>query len=779
MLEFLRKYQSYIYIVVTTVIVISFSFFGTASTLVSNPIRDQIVFTAVDGSSIKRSDLDEMVVFISTDSFDKLLFGGIWGPNFLNDGIIRKDLLTTGVGQLLAKEYIADLENDLNSRHQKEQAYVPYVHPQAGFITADQVWSNYAPAIKSNLEILKAAPSATTPAAINARVNLYLAHSQFPPQFLGQVLAHQEKQFSFVGHDANLDRTDLSVFGYHRLEDWFGPRFVRLAAEFIINGAKIAEEKGYEVSKEEALADLLRNAQISYEQMASNPNLAVANIGDYYNEQLRQMGMDQSQAVKVWRQVLLYRRLANDIGNTVFVDPLLYTQFSGYAKEAVAGDQYKLPRELHFSNYRSLQKHELYLNQISKRSDSNLMPPKTFFSEAEVARKNPRLVQKLYLLKVASIDKNALQAKISLRDTWNWEVNHWDALTKQFPELGVKNAQTRDDRFAALDSLDDQTRLRVDTYARSAIVDENPEWKTEALNKAAEKTLTIGLSSGVPSSYFQGLTDGDDLIKKLDKNDELANFTADDRTFYKITVLDKSSKPVILTFAEANQQGILDEALDHELASYYERNRETHSWGSFEDVQSEVADLYFAKTLQAIENEYGKKEETKGNGNLLAPLRFYGYLNEIRTKAEKDPSTIAEYVGEALKKDDAAKLADRGSLADQWKLIKVEARIHRGDPSSDETIFSAEPKTWSKVIASPNGDLSLIYIQNKDEVALDPVAAAQKLGQIKQLLSAEAQQNYMAQLIETIKAKNAISLSYLNQPVETMEIPEAGQEELE
>ena len=104
MLEFFRKYQSIIYIFVTVVIVISFSFFGTYSTIVSNPVRDQVVFTAIDGTAVKRSDLDEMVIFISTDSQDKLLFGGAWGPNFLNDGVIRKDVLTTGMGEVLAFE---------------------------------------------------------------------------------------------------------------------------------------------------------------------------------------------------------------------------------------------------------------------------------------------------------------------------------------------------------------------------------------------------------------------------------------------------------------------------------------------------------------------------------------------------------------------------------------------------------------------------------------------------------------------------------------------------
>lgn len=787
MLEFFRKYQSFIYIIVTTVIVISFSFFGTYSTIVSNPIRDQVVFTAIDGSSVKRSDLDEMVIFISTDAHDKLLFGGMWGPNFLNDGVIRKDLLTTGVAQILSTAYSSDLDRDLDGRLQKEKAYAPYVHPKAAFINAEAIWNQYAPAIKNNLDLLRATSSATDLASMDARAQLYLAQSQFPPQFLQQVLAYQEKQFSFVTHDGNLDRSDLSVFGYHTLEDWFGPRFIRLAAQFIINGAKLAEEKGYEVSKQEALADLLHNAQVSYEQNANSPYVGVANSGDYFNEQLRRMGMDQSQAVKVWRQILLYRRLSNDIGNSVFVDPLLYTQFNAYANEAVVGNLYKLPRDLHFSNYRSLQKFEIYLNAISKRSEGDLLPPQTFLSEAEVARKYPQLVQKRYLLKTASLDKNTLQAKVSLKDTWNWEVENWDTLTKQFPELGIKNATTREERLAALETLDDQTRLRADNYARATIVDLHPEWRVEALNSASEKTASVGLSAGLPSSYFIGLEESEELMKKLDTQDSIT-YSADDRHYYKITVLDRADKPSILTYAEANQQGILDALLDRELNNYYVKNREAYAsqfrkeegaWKAYDDVQSEIADLYFAKILTAIQKNYPHSEELKNSGHLIAPLRFYSYLNHLREQAEKNAASIEDYVSMPEAKTEETKLARVSPLENQWKLVKSEEHIHRGDGLSDQAIFAAEPNSWSQVNTAPNGDLSVFHILKKGEEALDTAAAAKKLNQIKQLLAAEAKQNSMGQVIKELKEKNALSLAYLNQPIETVEELEQAPEEME
>ena len=72
-------------------------------------------------------------------------------------------------------------------------------------------------------------------------------------------MRYQEKQYNWLTPNPNLNQTDLSLFGYHTAEDWFGTHFTRLLSEFIINAAILAETQGYEVSKAEALADLVRN----------------------------------------------------------------------------------------------------------------------------------------------------------------------------------------------------------------------------------------------------------------------------------------------------------------------------------------------------------------------------------------------------------------------------------------------------------------------------------------------------------------------------------------
>ena len=181
-------------------------------------------------------------------------------------------------------------------------------------------------------------------------------------------MLHQERQYRWLSHDANLEYLDLALFGYHHIDDWFGTKFPRLIAEFVINAAVIAKEKGYEVTKEEALADLIRNAKISFKENQAHLPFSVASPGDYMEQQLVRMRMDRNQAIKIWQQVLLFRRLFHDVGNAVFVDRSGFDAFNHFASEEAVGDLYRLPEAMRLTDFNALVRFEIYLDAISKRS---------------------------------------------------------------------------------------------------------------------------------------------------------------------------------------------------------------------------------------------------------------------------------------------------------------------------------------------------------------------------------------------------------------------------
>jgi len=787
MLGFFRRHQKYFFIVITVVIVISFSFFGTYSTLSNSSFREQIAFRTINGTDITRHQLDEMVAFIGTDSTDKLMFGGIWGPNFLNDGVIAKDFMQTGLGVILATQYANDMNPDLIARLDKEKRFSLYVHPQARFIGVESAWNYFAPAMTSYYNQIRSASNPFDPSALQARAALFLMEKQFPQQLLRQVLRYQEKQNNWITPDRNLDRTDLSLFGYHTAEDWFGPRFMRLAAQFIMNAAIIAEQKGYEVSKADALADLARNAEMSYQQNARSPHLGVATSQEYYNEQMRRLGMDQNSAAGVWRQVMLFRRLFQDMGSSVLIDPHTFKEFNTYALESVNGEIYRLPKELRINNLQSMQKLEAYIDAVSKRLDTDkakLTLPTTFLSAALVKIKYPELVRKRYLLEIAQVNKKSLEGNVGLKESWNWEASDkgWELLTKQFPELGIKKGKTQEERFVAIESLDGKTRDRIDAYARNAIVEAHPEWIDQALDNATPTKVSVSLHDKGGNYTFSGLTDGKDLMKQLDANDKIAQYTADKTVYYRIAVIDRAAQPEILTFAEADREGVLSKLIDKQLETYYttiresdpeEFQKEDKSWKAFTDVKSTIAEKYYSKLLNSIKSNYAAAISSEVPPEMIADyaatLRLYPYVKDLKEKLQKDQSLAATLTREPTsEKEDTDTLSAQPPLADQWKLERTPYQNTRssGEALLDNSqVFTLEAGDWTKVNTPANGDLNFFHVASKgNNVSNKTVNDA--IAQARGILSADAQQHLMYHILTKIQEKGAMSLEYMNQTAE-------------
>jgi GcvH upstream region-like protein len=812
MLDFFRRHQRYFFFVITIVIIISFSFFGTYSTLGSNAWREQIAFKAVNGREITRSDVDEMALFLATDNEDKMLYGGVWGPNFLNDGVIRKDFLETGLGIELALAYQEDLQDDINKRLAKEKKYTLYSHYQAPFLSVENVWNYFAPQMNTYFNSLQTAQNGLDADAFKSRVQLYLAEKQLPASTLRYILRYQEKQYSsWLKPDERLNQMDFSLFGYHTLEDWFGSHFTRLISEFIINAAILAENKGYEVSKAEVLTDLVRNTQTSYQQNQNNPNLGVTSPEEYLSEQLRRMNMDQARAIKIWRQVLLFRRYFQDAGANALVDSLASQKFHHFAHENVTVDLYRLPSSLRLANFDDLQKLEAYLYAVTKQNKSDpLAIPQQFLAIADVAKKYPQLVQKRYVLEVAKVNQKILQARIGLRELWNWEVEdqNWQALVKQFSALGVKPSNTREERFEVLDSLDSTIRSMVDAFAKQAIIKAHPEWIQQALSEAKPEKMVVGLRTQGGKMPFSGLKDEkqrQELIRLLDEaplgesvavDSPLYDFSADQQTYYRIAVLDRADMQEILTFAEARSDGTLDEVRDRILEKYYITMREKKpsiyqndgkEWLAFKDVRNLVADQYFEKIIQALEpiqKKLSAEEKKPVSKDQAASLRLYAYLNKIKDELEKDTAQVEQWIRSPLEEGEQKdSLAQRLALADQWKIEKSTLTLNR--QNSDNTVDVTEAlaltvNAWSPLKTPPNGDLA--FYQVKDHSTTDhqqSTIIAEQMREAQTLLGDEAQRHLMRQVLQELKSHHAISLAYLKAPIDEVSAQESETMEFE
>lgn len=798
MLDFFRRYERYFFLVITVVIIISFSFFGTYSTIGSTMWREPIAFKAVNGHDVSRVDVDEMALFLATDNSDKMIYGGVWGPNFLNDGVIQKDFLQTGLAQELALAYPSELQEDFDKRIAKERKFSLYTHPQAPFVGVEGVWNYFAPQMLTYYKSLKGAGNGLDPLAFNDRVNLYLSEKQIPSPTLRYILRYQEKQYAdWLKPDERLGQVDLSLFGYHTLEDWFGPRFTRLVSEFIINASILAEQQGYEVSNAEVLTDLVRNTQISYQQNISNPNLGVTSPEEYLSEQLRRLNMDQARAIKIWRQVLLFRRYFHDAGANALVDALGNQKINQFAHESVTVDLYRLPEALRLKNYSDMQDLEAYLYAVTKQNkEDSLALPEQFLALDTVEKKYPELVQKRYILEVSKVNQKALQAKIALRQLWDWEVEekNWILLTKQFPLLGLKPGKTREDRYETLESLEPPARAPIDAFAKDLIVQDHSDWIDQALSQATPETMELGIrlqGGKLPFSGLEGKEKREAFIHLLDEapigsevssHSPLYDYTADHKVYYRIAVVDRSDKREILTFEEARSSGDLETVKDRILEQYYLVSRgkdaslyqnDKKEWKPFKDVKESVADEFYKKiftALDAIQKEALSGEDSSYYGkDRLASLRLYPYLKSIKENLIKENASQVEQkvkVKDEEKKSSTV-LVEPPSLADQWKVEMTAVTVNResADPGLDVgEAMALSQHAWSSLRTPVNGDLTFYRMKGREESPAESASAVERAREAQAVLGAEAQRHLMRQVLEVLKSKGAISLAYLTAP---------------
>ena len=761
---------------------VSFSFFGTFSVIERiEPLHENIL-VAADGSAIRRADLNDMIVFLDTD--EELFFasGGQVGGNYLNDGVIAKDFLSTGMADILVEKFQESLVSDWKESLSREQKVGFYIHPAAPFISAEAMWGYFAPNIKEAVTQLRNAQFESAKQSFDLHKTLYLAQQEFPPLALKQVLRYQEKQYRWVQSDPDLDRIDLALFGYHSAEDWFGTKFVHLVSQFIINASKIAEQKGYRVSSEEALADLSLRAEEVYQRLSKYVDMGSKGPSQLFSDELRQLGMDRSRAVEVWKRVLLFRRLFDGVGTAMFLDPQMFQQFDSYALETVSGDLFQFPPEFRFAHFVDLQRFESYLDAVAKREGKDsLSLPNQLLSVTDVQKSTPQLVQKRYLLDVAEVLRQNLNTLVGIKAMWEWQTadKNWAALTNHFNELSIKKANTADERFQVLEKLSPTTRAKVDEFSRESIVAEHPEWLQEALAKAPMQRKVVGIPSKGGKIPFLGVEDRAALITLLDAapigntTTQLEHFSGDGHTFYRIQVLDRSKEWEIMSFEEAVQGGVMDELVAATLQPFYEKLKQTNAQpykkadGTFKplsEVRELVATEYFQPLLQAIEKVSGQKGM---DGNRAAAQRFLQPMRKARDSiAKAKDNTIDKYLRK-LPEPQIDKLAAPAVLKDQWKLVRSSTAIGRSDEgtmSEQQSLFSLQSGQYSPVYLHPAGDIRFLLVKERRHPD-SKVISAQQMRKVQDILSNEIKDQLMIRTLNEITDKKGMSLDYLKRSI--------------
>lgn len=610
MLNFFRKYQKGFFIVVTFFIAVSFCFFGTYGAFSGDDkVPDREIGHLVDGSVLKEQRLQSLVRLLQNGAEE----GGQY-TNLLSDSMVHKELILSGLGQILAEHHFDEFKDELAARWKRAKNYTPYVHPYNRAISAKNLWSQFCPKMLGLLDELKKAPAEFSKEQLLLLFEFYAAQAQFPPSYLHQMLYYQQGEQTRP--DPGLPQANVALFGFQSVSDWFGDKFVEETGKLILNCACIAREEGYKVTKEEAQVDLFSNVYRGLKSYGQEKNLTSEEAQKYYGHQLRSIGLDENQATALWREVLLFRRLFNEVGNAVFVDSLAYNQFKNFAKPSHKICRYALPKSLQFENFREMIKFQRYLEIVA--ADDFVDLPKQLRSAEEIMDAHPELAYKEFEIEVASITKQDAAAQISLKETWKWEGQNFDQLKKEFPSLALCKSDKMEDRMEALDKLDEVTRFKVDQLARLAIVEADPAQIDAVLASTAAEKTKVKVVLGKGESPFSG----ERFLALLETEDPaLSHYSVDGETFYAIKVLEKGKGWNLLSFEEADMDQVLDQFLKTAYPSLKIKE-------PFDEAKDQVAAKLYADLLKSIASH------TKINQlDDYAKHRFDGYLKEMRALA--------------------------------------------------------------------------------------------------------------------------------------------------
>lgn len=609
MLSLFRKYQKIVFLLVTVVIVTSFVFFGTYEVFTPKvQVKDEKLFQTIDGRTITQSYFSGLTRFLALEPLSLRSFG-----NILNDHVITKDFIESDIASIVIDQSREKILKDFEDRHVKEKSFRPYKHPIASDISAENVWVTFAPELKAELSKFTKIPDASSADGIKSRFYLFLMERKFPGELLSYILRYQEKENEGLEKDPRLNCESLALFGYKDLESWFGASFIESAANIIIKCAAFARVQGYKVSKDEVVAEILSKREKAYPYYKNHWNNSYA----MYQDCLKLLQMDELMVFSIMEDILLFRHLFADVSEANFVDTFSLKKFYGKAHECIEAEISYLPSELILKNENELKKFQAYLD-LSSSNGNELALPEALDSMEVAREKSNDLIATTYEVTLAHVSKRELEAKVSVKATWDWEEKNKEL----FSEL--KNYET----------VDKEKRAQIDSFARRKIVESHPEWIGSVLEAKTKEEKTLSLSPLSKIEKLAGIKDLQALSEELNKG-EVSGYSQDKENFYSIKV--KKSFNTLLSFKEALSEGVLDEIskkydnehfvkLEKDIFEDAKKEGFIDKGALFDDVKNQLHKWRFASHLRSENRDKSpwpllkKREKIFRHGNGIVPF---------------------------------------------------------------------------------------------------------------------------------------------------------------
>ncbi|NGX34755.1 MAG: hypothetical protein K1060chlam1_01109 [Candidatus Anoxychlamydiales bacterium] len=709
MLRFFRKYQKIFFVIIAFVIIVTFSFFGTQGLLEkSNRVKDKDIAIALDGSKIKLSEIQAMSIFLATDAQDLSYSSkSHLRPNLFNSGIL-KDFFRSGLSKVFFEKYFDQLQPSFEKKFDKIKKYSPFVHLHDSSITARSIYEMYAPEVLNILNELKSQKELNLK-FLNLLSDLYVEQLKIPSESVRRLLYFQEKQKN-AEPDQRLYQDSIAFLGFENALDWFGIDFIDLVSEFIIHTSYVAKEKGYVVTHDETINDLMANLNSALDDKDK------AQIDTYYKNVLHYLSMDEKLAAKTWAKVLLYKRYFSDVSNNTLIDSLAYQEFDKYTKSKADVKLYSLPKSLHIKNFEDLIRFEMYLLATSNKSNP-LDVPKKNKDLLEIEKKYPEIIEQKYIVNVkhAPIEKVALKIKVKDMYFWQLEDKNWNKIRAAF--AFIEAAKNREEKLKVLDNIQFFQKSQIDAFSRNEMVKQSPNLIAETLSELDAKNYDFYISLKNPKFPID-IKNADELKTLLDKQDKIENYTQDNKNYFSFEVIKRSEIKEIQSFEKAKKSKVIDQILNNFLKEKYLTLREelfekfTTEEGSFKkfnQVRLEVAKIVFSDVINKLKTLNLSKDKSLDG---LAKYRLYSYVEDFQKDIQKDEKFL-----DNLKNS-------------QCNLISENLKVSRSkNPNWVESrVFSMDEKKYSSINLLDTGNIEFFYLDSikHEDDSIDKIDIARK-----------------------------------------------------
>lgn len=542
MLGFFRRFQRSIFIFITVMVMISFTFFGTSQSLIPSQTKAKkgdLLFS-IQKRKIYTNFFDQMVHFLEIEpSFCADPFK-IIDLNPLNDGVISHDFLAP---QLLSSVLQgSQFSSSFFASHAKEREYKLFASEDGKFSMVS-IWESFSPQLKHSFENYRALnENSSFTELLEAKADLALAHQRTNGEMMKSFLHYFSSQ---SGKELLLPH-DLSLFGYHNWSDWFGKNSIEEITKVILYGAESAKKKGLKVSKDEVVEDLFRRSCVCLHALKERGNISL-NEQQFFQFLISRSGIDKENLFQIWEDVLYFRRGMDQELNSVILDAHALESFSKVANQSITVKGLGMPEDLKFQDEKDWMEFEIYLDAVGcKREDLLSLPEKQKELEL-IAKITPDLCGKRYILQVRKVEKEQLKAKVAVQELKRWQRENLDLLKT----YGITTER----------DLESGTTEKIDNFSYGQIIDLHPEWIEEALDKKEPQPIHWFCSIGEKKSCLEGIDNPSSFAMVLERREKIDCYTQDQKNYYRIDCIEEA--PIeVLSFQEAKQKGVLKKLVE-------------------------------------------------------------------------------------------------------------------------------------------------------------------------------------------------------------------------